>query len=132
MMWGEEREWGGLGMRAAGWVAVNRLNTGWGDNIIDVITQENQFQGYSPTDPSPDNPDYGLFLQALEISGGILSGDTENYPDPTSGATYFANGVSYRDEMIAWAAAHPDSGFWWMQIPGTDIYVCNQWYREEE
>ncbi len=136
MMWGEERSWGELGMSAVGWIAINRLNAGWGSDILDVLTQPGQFQGYSSKDPSPEDPDYALFLQALEIATGILSGDTENYPDPTTGALFFGNGDEIRSEMQAWAEAHPNSGFWYFQVKEgnviTDIWVSNRWYREEE
>ncbi len=141
MMWGEERSLGEDAMIAAGWVAVNRLNAGWGDTLLEVLTQPNQFQGYSDTDPSPDDPEHNLFLEALEYARGILNYASgivldSRYADPTAGALFFGNGY-YGDEndyvysqMVGWDEA--EEGFTWGWIDSTDPNVPDFFYSNRD
>jgi RHS repeat-associated protein len=135
MMWNEEREFGKLGMRVAGWVAINRLDVNFNDydTLMGILLDPEGFDGYpgnDPLDPQYEEGERDLYYDALLYARDILNGT--DVGDPTGGALFFANGASYREEMKAWAATHPNSGFWWMHIAGTNLYVSNQWYREEE
>ena len=76
---------------AAGWVAVNRLNSGnFGATLSAVITQPKAFQGYNFANTYSDD--------ILSIAQGILGG---TIADNTNGALYFVNTKNYIDPILS-------------------------------
>lgn len=77
------------GMAAAGHVALNRLNTGYGGakSLKDVVYAKHQFEGMtSPrANVSPNDP---AFQRSQQVADAILAGQL---PDPTGGAVNFIN-----------------------------------------
>jgi hypothetical protein len=85
-----------LGQAAVAHVIMNRVRLGkWGDSPADVVTAKNQFEPWQtrkgellairPTDPR--------YIRAARIVDAVASGG----PDPTDGATHFANVATVRD-----------------------------------
>lgn len=85
-----------LGQAAVAHVIMNRVRLGkWGDTPSDVVTAKNQFEPWQtrksellaikPTDPR--------YIRAARIVDAVASGA----PDPTNGATHFANVQTVKD-----------------------------------
>ena len=92
VIWGEAEGEGAEGMQAVGNVILNRANIKKDKNIPELMFRKDQFSAIGDKDRfnaminlTPDNPQY---IQALEISKKLLSGELD---DITNGATHFYN-----------------------------------------
>ena len=64
-MWGEARGCGDTHMAAVGWCALNRVDSpAWADDLLEVLSQPNQFCGY--------DPEYPVEPHILEIACDVL------------------------------------------------------------
>ena len=54
MAWGEARGCGDRGIEAVMWVALHRLDAGYADTVLGVVSAKGQFYGYSPNHPVTD------------------------------------------------------------------------------
>jgi hypothetical protein len=140
MMWYEERDQGRAAMRAAGWVAVNRIGQPKDDGsaanfpgtLIEVLDEPGQFASRDPDpaglvkDTDPQNPDRLRWADALEDAPGIVA---RQGTDPTGGFKYFGNvepGYDVRALMVNCKQTVP--GFQFEQIGHTSMYISNKPY----
>jgi len=102
MMWAEERSEGDEAMKAAGWVAVNRVgkpredysNKNFPGTLKEVLQANGQFsKAFTGFDNPPDAIEQAAKDDALRIARGILKNDPV-YGDNTQGSIYFVNSVS--------------------------------------
>lgn len=54
MVWGEARGLSKKHQAACVWVALNRVDSGYSDSIVDVVTARSQFTGYRSSNPVTD------------------------------------------------------------------------------
>jgi len=94
------------GKAAVAYVILNRMKSGWGDRIKDVVTRPGQFEPWMTKRDkmeklSPDDPRY---RDAAHIADAVLAGQI---PDPTAGAIYFLNPTVVRQRrggsLPSWA-----------------------------
>lgn len=124
MMQGEEGNQGEEAMRAVGYVAMNRwayvqesaaFRVSKGASLSEVISAENQFQGYSPVN------DYS---KSINIAREVYS--NFNVPVNYVGYYFFGNDngkVPVKTNMIL--CKQKTSGFDYMQVSGTNLYLSN-------
>ena len=94
------------GKAAVAYVILNRMKSGWGDKIKEVVTRPGQFEPWMTKREemqklSPDDPRY---RDAAHIVDAVLAGQI---PDPTAGAIYFLNPTVVRQRrggsLPSWA-----------------------------
>lgn len=78
-LWGEARGCSRIEQEAVVWCILNRVDDPrWGDTVESVVTQKNQFQGYSRKNPVKDNlvavARDVLERHKLEKETGVVSG----------------------------------------------------------
>lgn len=94
---GEAGNQAAIGQGGVAHVIRNRLATGkWGNNVADVVLAKNQFEPWQTRSKelmgiSRNDPRY---IAAGRIVDGVMSGQA---PDPTGGATHFANVQTVKD-----------------------------------
>lgn len=65
-VWGEARGLSKTGQAAVIWCALNRVDSSdFPDNVIDVITQKNQFSGYKESNP--------IYEEYVELANDVLT-----------------------------------------------------------
>lgn len=80
MAWGEARGCGEDGMKCVMWVALNRLDAGFGDSLEAVITAKGQFVGYREGNP--------VIEDIYAIAEDVLRAHAQGESAPTD-ALYF-------------------------------------------
>jgi spore germination cell wall hydrolase CwlJ-like protein len=90
MIYGEASGEGDQGMTAAGAVAMNRLNKGYGGakTLADVVNQPHQFEAMNRADVRNLQPANPAYQKAQMIASALMDGQAQ---DPTGGAMNFIN-----------------------------------------
>ena len=123
MIQGEEGNQDAEARRAAGWIAINRLNSGkFGSTLNAVITAKNQFQGYNASEiPLPDNLGIANYIWTVRASPSLIY---ESY-------LYFGNNIPAKNIYVNNTMADckvKNSSFDYMQVGKTTMYISKQDY----
>lgn len=127
MIWGEQRSVTQTAMRAAAWIARNRVEAGFG-TYTDVITDPGDFQGLVGPEAveNLEGVDKSRWEQAQQIARQVTSGQSS---DPTGGALFFGNGTEVKRDMEQ--CANENDEFSWGRIGSTSFYYSNGNYSTE-
>lgn len=121
MMWSEERSEGEAAMRAAGFVAMNRVGkSSFSSTLSGVLEQTNAFSLNNAFDGSLTGADATAKVLALSLASDIVN---NRISDTTAGALYFVNSVDDLSSTITSCQA-TSSNFLYQKV-STTMYVYN-------
>ena len=132
MIWSEQRDQGEEAMAAAGWIAINRVDSNnFQDTVQEVLEESNQFSLNNEFDKTNlASTDSEAKTNAIEIAKNIIN-NKESIPSRYENYFYFGNDISsdstYVSEKMKNCKAS-DMGFVYERIDSTNMYVSNKDY----